>query len=646
MAKQASEEYNLAVLHPEIAKQWHPQKNGDLSPYDVTPGSRKEVWWRCKDNPEHEWLASVGERKRGRNCPTCAPLISARKRIENYIKKRGSLADNYPEIASEWHPSKNGEFKPEKFTSKSNEKVWWLCSSCSHEWHLAICDRHGYGCPSCAGKVVHSDGHNSLMMLNSEVASEWHPEMNGELKPSDLLPSSNKTVHWKCNTCSHVWKSKPNQRCDARGENKYGGGCPCCSGQVVHSETAFNSLEVKVPWILDEWDYERNDISPREILPRSHQSIHWVCKDCDDHWEAQPAWRVKSDFTPHNGCPCCQGQKLHRNGSNSLSTMYPDIAREWHPEKNGQLTPDKVLHGTHKSVWWLCSECNYEWKVPVGSRTGKQKSGCKACDNQAIKPDKSNSLAVVAPWTLAEWNYEKNGDTTPHDVVFRSSSRRWWTCPECDYVFPAVVYSRVNPDGSMKNRCGVCANRVVHPDGRNSLATIRPDLVSEWHSENPDSPHDLTFGSNKVRKWICKEGHVWNAPVARRKLSGCKSCAKFGFKTDYPASIYVLQIETDVRTFYKAGITNRAVNDRMKQIHRSVTKVLSSCKTTKLRDYRFEFGGIAADIEEEINLRGVRYSPGKKFDGYEECYEVDPTELILEIIQRENLSDKIVNRYP
>lgn len=27
---------SLAETHPEVSKQWHPTKNGDLTPYDVT----------------------------------------------------------------------------------------------------------------------------------------------------------------------------------------------------------------------------------------------------------------------------------------------------------------------------------------------------------------------------------------------------------------------------------------------------------------------------------------------------------------------------------------------------------------------------------------------------------------------------------
>jgi hypothetical protein len=40
-------ERNLAVLHPEVAAQWHPTGNGNLLPTHVTAGSDRNVWWRC-----------------------------------------------------------------------------------------------------------------------------------------------------------------------------------------------------------------------------------------------------------------------------------------------------------------------------------------------------------------------------------------------------------------------------------------------------------------------------------------------------------------------------------------------------------------------------------------------------------------------
>ena len=41
--------YNdLATNNPQLAAQWHPEKNGDLTPEMVTPSSGRKVWWKLK----------------------------------------------------------------------------------------------------------------------------------------------------------------------------------------------------------------------------------------------------------------------------------------------------------------------------------------------------------------------------------------------------------------------------------------------------------------------------------------------------------------------------------------------------------------------------------------------------------------------
>ena len=35
-------------------------------------------------------------------------------------------------------------------------------------------------------------------------------------------------------------------------------------------------------------------------------------------------------------------------------SLYPDLVKEWHPTKNGDLTPNDFTHGSGKKVWWLC----------------------------------------------------------------------------------------------------------------------------------------------------------------------------------------------------------------------------------------------------------------------------------------------------
>ena len=54
---------DLATSNPELVKEWHPSKNGNLSPTEVSQKSGKNVWWICEKG--HEWQAKVYTRTNG-----------------------------------------------------------------------------------------------------------------------------------------------------------------------------------------------------------------------------------------------------------------------------------------------------------------------------------------------------------------------------------------------------------------------------------------------------------------------------------------------------------------------------------------------------------------------------------------------------
>ena len=69
---------------------------------------------------------------------------------ESMIDKENSLAYRFPELAKEWHPTKNGSLRPESIAAHSGKRVWWKCNSCGYEWMTDICSRtNGTGCPEC-----------------------------------------------------------------------------------------------------------------------------------------------------------------------------------------------------------------------------------------------------------------------------------------------------------------------------------------------------------------------------------------------------------------------------------------------------------------------------------------------------------------
>ena len=203
-------ENSLLFSNPEVASEWNYEKNGDLKPEYFTAYSNKKVWWKCSKG--HEWQAAIANRNIGCDCPYCSGRY--------VVKGENDLPTVNPTLAKEWNYEKNGDLKPENFTENSGQKVWWKCTK-EHEWQARIADRNrGRGCPYCAGKKV-LKGFNDLATTNPDLASEWHPTMNGALRPTDITAGSKKKVWWY-GDCGHEWQSIVYHR------NK-GVGCPICS---------------------------------------------------------------------------------------------------------------------------------------------------------------------------------------------------------------------------------------------------------------------------------------------------------------------------------------------------------------------------------------------------------------------------------
>lgn len=132
--------YNdLYAVNPDLAEEWNFEKNGDLKPENFTANSGQKVWWKCKN--KHEWQAVIKDRNKGKGCPYCSGRFA--------IKGKNDLQTVNPNLAKEWNYEKNGNLKPEDFTKKSGQKVWWKCNK-GHEWQTKIANRsNGNGCPEC-----------------------------------------------------------------------------------------------------------------------------------------------------------------------------------------------------------------------------------------------------------------------------------------------------------------------------------------------------------------------------------------------------------------------------------------------------------------------------------------------------------------
>lgn len=353
-------EDSFAFLYPELAKELHPTKNKDFDPFNFRSHSNKNVWWLCEAG--HEWQQAIHNRVRRKSgCKQC-------KKIKN------SLAYAHPEIAKEWHPTKNLPLTPKEVSVSSKERVWWLCAS-GHEWQVRVSTRtfSKSKCPVCSKITPIAFSLPSLEVHNSELAKQWHPTKNDDLNPSDITAGSNRKVWWACPVDSaHEWQASVSNR------NK-GRGCPYCSKTIVNPQ---DTLLARFPKIAKQWHPTKNGkLKPTNISYGSARRVWWQCIDDPQHeWQSTVASRTQKNKKNKSACPICSKSRFAK--TNSLLAVHPEVAAEWHPTKNEPLTPSQVTRASGKKVWWQCPENpDHEWFAQIKNRT-VLKAGCPHCSNE------------------------------------------------------------------------------------------------------------------------------------------------------------------------------------------------------------------------------------------------------------------------
>ena len=353
-----------------------------------------------------------------------------RQSLYNYCHSSGN-----EHLLAEWDSEKNSPLTPESVSYGSRTRISWRCEK-GHEWQAAIYTRtSGSGCPYCAG-VKLEIGKSDLQSCFPELIKQWHPDKNGNLSPALLSSGSHRKVWWRCEK-GHEWQAEVKSRTG-------GMGCPVCANRVVLPGE--NDLATTQPELARQWDAEKNSFpTPTQVTAGSRKKVWWRCEK-GHSWNAAVSSRV-------NGCDCpvCAG-KVIVAGENDLASAFPQIAAQWHPTKNGAVTPEICAPARNRKVWWLCP-LGHEYQAEVGARTVKG-SGCPYCaGRRALKG--FNDLATLEPKIAAQWHPILNGALTPETVTVGSKRKVWWQCAD-GHVWKAVIYARA---GAQKFGCPVCAGK-------------------------------------------------------------------------------------------------------------------------------------------------------------------------------------------
>ena len=436
----------LAETHPELVQQWHPTKNGNLSPEKVGRGSSKIIWFSCKVAPDHEWKTEIRKRvSRKSGCPFC----EGKKVSSTY-----NLKKEYPKISEKWNFQLNENLFPENFTPKSNLEVWWKCNSFEDHpsWKKSIRSqiKHDF-CPGCK-----SFGHNSKRLLKF-----WDYKKNMNLNPFEVSNSSALKVWWCCEK-NHSYQMNIYHKSS-------GIGCPVCSGRKVSESHSLFHNHSKT---MDYWDYEKNKgIDPKLIIQGSSRIVFWRCSEAEDHKWKQ---RIKHVVKNKAKCPYCNNHKT--TSSNSLKIKFPDVYSQILFSSYDKEMLENLNFKAEKKIWFKCPKGDdHIWKTSVYHRIINN-SGCPVCEN--LKVVKSNCLSTTDPKIAAEWHPTKNGKVYPETVTRYSNKNVWFRCHKnFTHEWKTFIYHRtVN-----ESNCPYCN---LTPQSRQELI-ITFELLKIFKGINP-----------------------------------------------------------------------------------------------------------------------------------------------------------------
>ena len=497
----------LIETHPHLAEEWDYQRNGELTPYNVTSHLHKRVNWICHKG--HHWSAFVGVRARlNIGCPHCKKERGTsfpEQAIYFYLRKVTNAQNRYifngQEIDiylgdKEWNTAieYDGVFYHSTLKSQKREKkknqiladngirlirikegdynkvsngiiyVKYQDNYFYLKWAiieiLKLCDKEEYieqldiDIERDRNKIyalyIQSEKENSIVARAPEVAKQWDYEKNGDIKPEYILCTSTKKFYWKCEK-GHSWKAQVNTRLK-------GHGCPYCAGIIL--SPGENDLLSQNPELVKEWDYEKNgDLTPDKITVNNNKKVWWVCNTCGHHWPASVAHRNKGE-----GCRKCADKQRtlskHKRiiqEKGSFADNYPHLLKEWDYEKNIGLDPNMLPPHCGKKVWWICSKCGHSWPATMDARA--KGHGCEQCYKRNISLFqqkravlKKGAFAISHPHLIADWDYSKN-DGTPYDYSAGSHYRANWKCHHCGYEWPSPIFKRTGG-----HKCPKCHN--------------------------------------------------------------------------------------------------------------------------------------------------------------------------------------------
>jgi hypothetical protein len=407
------------------------------------------------------------------------------------------------ELASE----NGGKCLSEKYVN-SRSHLEWVCEE-GHNWKASASSvKSGRWCKICfPSNTFRPCSKKFTDSASSQLLLEWALDLN-KLSPDQFSSQSKRKVYWRC-SLNHVWQATVQAR-------TRGTGCPECFKRdrgdilrIAKLKKSGTSFAKKYPYLLSEWDYEKNEIDPNKVAPHSNIKVFWRCKH-NHSFKASIDNRTLGD----SGCPYCSSQtsRLEIFILCELRSIFKEVI--WRRKFDG-VEADIFLN-TEQIAIEVDGEYWHKDKIELDKKKSKffEKLGIKLVRIRSSLLPSIKGLQIL---------YSKNKDEFEIVVeLFELLTKEIDNLNLQQYLLDKV---RKGEDEYKE-----ITSRLPAPPEEKSLAFLYPNLIKEWDYQKnaPLTPDLFSAGSNLKAWWVCFKNHSWESTIKNRtgKNSGCPDCHK------------------------------------------------------------------------------------------------------------------------
>lgn len=180
---------SLRESFPKLSKEWVHQKNGKMTPDNISANNDRYAWWRCS-TCDYEWCTKITTRV-NYGCPGCSGKA---------VTDNNRLSLKCPDLKVEWHTEKNTTVKFDSVSYSSMLKVWWRCKVCAYEWKTCIFQRaqQGKGCRKCQETLFGMATSKVEIKLREAIRNVFNIEdedLNDSLKADPVIVKRSNILH-------------------------------------------------------------------------------------------------------------------------------------------------------------------------------------------------------------------------------------------------------------------------------------------------------------------------------------------------------------------------------------------------------------------------------------------------------------------